>query len=122
MEVEIVAWEFEIAAGGKHFGAPPAAIFRDFRARRYFQNAVGHTFSAKSRPVGGINVLHRAHLSYHLQFLCNPAGLDGVLHLQLGQDFLPVPADCILADAQSFGDAFAREPSVNEVQDLLLSC
>ena len=79
-------------------------------------------FGLKSRPVDRIFWLHRPHLSYYLQFLCNPAGLDGILYLQLGQDFLPVPADSILADAQSFGDAFAREPSVNEVQDLLLSC
>ena len=56
------------AAGGHIFHLPPGAILLYFRARRHFQNADGHTFAGKSRPVATILPLHRPRICqrYHI--------------------------------------------------------
>ena len=41
---------------------PSGAILRSFRGRRHFENAIGHTFPGKSRPLEDILYIHRARL------------------------------------------------------------
>ncbi len=47
--------------GGRRRGKPPGAVLRGFRARRHFENAIGHTFAGKSRPSDTVLYIHRPH-------------------------------------------------------------
>lgn len=60
----------------------------------------------------------RIKVSEQFQLFCYAAGFDGILYLQLLQDGLPVPADCVYADAEHSGNRLARQAFINKVQDL----
>ena len=55
------------APGGALKCCPPGAVLRDFRARRHFENAIGHTFAGKSRPVEAISHIHRARFTKSIE-------------------------------------------------------
>ena len=55
------------------------------------------------------------------QLLGNAAGFDGILYLELAQDFLPVSADGIDTDGEYSGDVLARLTFVNQPQHLFFS-
>ena len=59
---------FRSAAVGRYFWCPPAAVLQVFRARRQFENTIGHTFAGKSRPSEAILYIHRPRLRYQHGF------------------------------------------------------
>ena len=75
------ARSFWSAPGGGPKCCPSGAVLWDFRARRHFENTIGHTSAGKSRPSDTVLHIHRPrHLKStwifrwckkkHLQFLC----------------------------------------------------
>ena len=54
-----VSAEQTAAAVGRQNACPPGAVLQPFRGRRQFEDAVCHTFPAKSRPVEAILYVHR---------------------------------------------------------------
>ena len=58
----LLTQSFLSAAGGDPKCCPTGAVLLGFHARRHFQNANGHTFAGKSRPVAAILHVHRPRL------------------------------------------------------------
>ena len=66
-------------AGGQHISPPTGALLRENRGRWYFQNANGHTFMGKSRPVAACFVFHRARFTLQVTtclWSCSPSYLS----------------------------------------------
>lgn len=55
------------------------------------------------------------------QLLGDAAGFNGILYLELAQDFLPVSADGIDTDGEHSGNVLARLTFVNQPQHLFFS-
>ena len=55
------------------------------------------------------------------QLLGDAAGFDGILYLELAQDFLPVSADGIDTDGEQSGNVLACLTFVNQPQHLFFS-
>ena len=69
---------FRNAAVGRYFWYPPAAVLQVFRARRQFENTIGHTFVGKSRPSDTVLHIHRPHLRYQHGFSVDAFSVDAL--------------------------------------------